>query len=80
MPSDSVPLISLEQATSFTDVKHSLVASTNNIEGTEFQSTKIKFLTTSPSFIHFIHIINQSNYFQDHFMVQPMDQMYQPNK
>ena len=67
MSSDSVPLISLEESTSFIDVKHSLVASTNSIEGTEFLSTKTKSLTTSPSFVHFIHNINQSNYFQDYF-------------
>ena len=88
MSSDSIPLISLEQSTSFIDVKHSLVVSTNSIEGTELLSIKTKSLTTSPSFIHFIRIINQSNYFQDHFyfilfysiMVQPMNQMYQSNK
>ena len=67
MSFDSIPLISLEQSTSFIAVKHSLVASTNSIGGTEFLSIKTKSLTTSPSFIHFIHIINQSNYFQDHF-------------
>ena len=44
--SDSISKTSLNQLTTFHRCKQSLVASTNNIKGTEFLATNIEFLNS----------------------------------